>query len=291
MVFLMIGAVLLVLFGIITSPVSSFENLQPAFADGKSVFGCVFAILAMVPWLFVGFDTVPQSAEEFSFSTKKTFGLIFGAIISGALFYMVITLCTAMVWPWQEMVEAKYTWATGTALDTAIGPVGVAFLAIAICMGIFTGMNGFYVAGSRLMMAMSREKMLPAWFGKVDAKKQIPRNAVLAAMVVALIAPWFGRQVINWIVDMCSCGTIIGYLYTCLAALKLVLKDRKEGKGTLLDLVVAVLGVALSVGILLLLLVPASPGAMGKESLIALVTWCVLGVVFYFTVIRRGAKK
>lgn len=288
MVLLLIGAVLLVLVGTLAGGVASPVNLSPAFVQGKSPFQCIFSILAMVPFLFVGFDTVPQSAEEFSFSPKKTFALILGAIFSGAAIYIVITLCTAMVWPWQEMVAAQHTWATGAALGAAVGPVGVVFLAAAICMGIWTGMNGFYVASSRLMMAMAREKILPAWFGTVDPRTKTPKHAILAALAVSFLAPWFGRQVISWVVDMCSCGTIIGYLYTCAAALKLSRADLEEGRPKAgRDVLLAAAGVLLSLAILLLLILPGMPGAMGKESWIAFTAWIVLGGVFYLSVVHR----
>lgn len=288
MVLLLICGVLLVLVGTLISPTASIQNLSPAFAPGKSPLLCVLTILPMIPYLFVGFDTVPQSAEEFSFSPKKTLSLIFGAILSGAVIYIVITISTAMVWPWPSMVAAHYTWATGMAVSTALGPLGIGFLATAICMGIWTGMNGFYVAASRLLLAMSRENMIPRWFGQVSPKFQTPSHAVFAVMAVCLLAPWFGRQAIGWVVDMCSCGTIIGYLYTCLAAWKLAQAELRDGlPHAKRDLVFAVLGAVLSVAILLLLLIPGMPGAMGKESWIAFLAWIAVGMIFYFSIIRK----
>lgn len=292
MVLLLIGAVFLVLAGTLLSPGISTSNLSPAFAEGKTPFQCVFSIVAMVPFLFVGFDTVPQSAEEFSFSPSKTFSLILGAIFTGAVIYIVITLCTAIVWPWQDMVAAHHTWATGTAVFGSLGPVGVGVLAAAICMGIWTGMNGFYVASSRLMMAMSREGMLPSWFGAVSSGTQTPNHSILTVMIISLIAPWFGRTVIGWVVDMCSCGTIIGYLYTCAAAFQVARADlRANHAGSRMDVVQAAAGAVLSAGILLLLLIPGMPGAMGAESWIAFAAWIVLGAIFYFAVVRRNPRQ
>ena len=173
-------------------------------------------------------------------------------------------------------------------MSTALGPLGVGFLAAAICMGIWTGMNGFYVASSRLLMAMSRENMLPNWFGYISPKSQVPTHAVWVAMGISLLAPWFGRQVIGWVVDMCSCGTIIGYLYTCLAAWKLSRTDLQNGQPhAKRDFALAIAGAVLSVAILFLLLVPGMPGAMGKESWVAFLAWIILGGLFYFGVVRK----
>lgn len=38
------------------------SNLTPLFAEGKSPFTCVLIVFAISPFLFVGFDTVPQTA-------------------------------------------------------------------------------------------------------------------------------------------------------------------------------------------------------------------------------------
>ncbi|GKT28652.1 APC family permease, partial [Aduncisulcus paluster] len=42
-------------------------NLLPLFAEHRSELSCVLIIFAISPFLFVGFDTVPQAAEEFTF--------------------------------------------------------------------------------------------------------------------------------------------------------------------------------------------------------------------------------
>lgn len=291
MVLMLIAGVVMILIGTVLSPNTKLSNLTPLLAPGKSVFSCVFAILAMTPFLFVGFDTVPQSAEEFSFSPKRTFSLIMAAIFSGAAIYLTVTLCTGAVWPWQDMVAVQYTWATGTAMNYAVGTVGVCFLALAISMGILTGMNGFYMASSRLMLAMAREEMLPRWFGHIDAKYKTPSHAILAALIVSLIAPWFGRRVLTWVVDMCSCGTIIGYLYTSAAALKLSRAHFGEGKAKISTVIFAAVGVVLSACILLLLVIPGMPGAMSKETWIAFAVWVVIGAVFYFTVVKKSLKE
>lgn len=36
----------------------------------------MFAIVALAPWAFVGFESVSHSAEEFAFSRKRTVGVL-----------------------------------------------------------------------------------------------------------------------------------------------------------------------------------------------------------------------
>lgn len=46
-------------------------NMKPFFAENQSMLKSIIVILAIAPWAYVGFDNVPQAAEEFNFSRKK----------------------------------------------------------------------------------------------------------------------------------------------------------------------------------------------------------------------------
>lgn len=67
------------------------------FANSGAV-GAVSAVLAtfvIAPWAYVGFDTIPQAAEEFKFSYKKVSGIMIVAIIFGCFVYTANNTITA----------------------------------------------------------------------------------------------------------------------------------------------------------------------------------------------------
>ena len=99
-------------------------------------------------------------------------------------------------------------------------------------------------------------------------------------MAISLTAPWFGREVLGWIVDMSSIGAAIGYGYTCLATLR-TLKTNPQDRKPLLK-VLAIVGALFSLLFVLLLLLPGMPSYLAPESRICLVIWSILGIVFYF---------
>lgn len=112
--------------------------------------------------------------------------------------------------------------------------------------------------------------------------------AVVVTIGICLLAPFFGRSALLWIVDMTSVGVTIAYGFTCLAAFRLSHAARAGesaafGRARPLYRATALAGVVLSVGFLLLLFVPGSPGRLGLPPLIALGVWCVLGAVFLAT--------
>ena len=193
--------------------------------------------------------------------------------------YATVVLATATVIPLRELVAGGHIWATGTAVSASLGTAGVIVLTLAVSMAIFTGINGFYMATSRLLFSMARARILPDWFVEIHPTHGTPYHAVVFTGLVSLLAPWFGRQVILWVVDMAALGTAFGYGYTCLAAYSLI--RRAPGQGSEGEKFCALLGALFSVGCIVLLIVPGMPGFMSGPSQIALLGWVTVGILFY----------
>ena len=261
-------------------PEVKMSNLQPGYPDGTAPVASIIAVVAVAPWAFVGFDSIPQAAEEFAFSPKKVTGIMAVAIIFGAAVYVAMNTLTAAAMPWQEMMAAGYDWPTGEAIEIILGNVGLVFLGIAMVCAVLSGIVGFYMATSRLLMSMSREHALPKWFGVLDPKTKTPKNAIIFVMLISLTAPWFGREVLVWVVDMSSIGAAIGYGFTCAATFRTLQRNPQDHKPVLK--VLSIFGTILSVIFVLLLVVPGMPSYLALESRICLLIWCVLGIIFYF---------
>lgn len=287
--FALISCVLIVVVAAAVSPKVSFSNLEPAFYPGNSKISGILAVVAVAPWAFVGFDTIPQASEEFKFSHKKTKAIMCISILFGALAYIALNTVTAVVVPdgyenWAQYIEdlpnldGIMSLPTFNAARVLLGNWGVALLGIAVLAATISSMVGFYMATSRLLYSMSKEKVLPAWFGKLHPKYKTPANSIVFILLLSLIAPFFGRTALGWIVDMSSVGAAIGYAYTSAAAVKLAVKEKNKG-----IVVTGILGIMLALMFVILLLVPIPmfDCSLGKESYICFGVWTVLGIVFY----------
>lgn len=268
------------------TPTTSISNMQPMFAEHKSWIASVAAVVAIAPWLYVGFDTIPQAAEEFDFSHDKSSRLMVVAIAGGAALYAIVTVAVSIVTPYPALLASKPVWAMGTVAEMAMGRAGSIILALAVIAGICTGINGFYIATSRLIFGMARAKFLPLWFGRVHPVYNTPCNAILFTIVLSLIAPWFGREALSWVVDMSSVGTILAYGFTSLTAYKFM-RGHPHLPGAAKGRVYAIIGSLASLLCLGLLTIPGSPAAISTESWYALLGWVGLGVVFYFAKARE----
>lgn len=268
-------------------PTTSLENMKPLIPAGKTTWAAILSIVAIAPWAFVGFDNIPQAAEEFNFSSKKAFSLIIFSILAAALLYAMMIITVSIITPWEGLVAQDHAWGTAVAIQDLVGNFGLILLIVALTMGIFTGLNGFILSSSRLMFAMSRAKILPKVFSKLHPKYKTPYAGIIFTVLLSMFAPWFGREALIWVVDMSSIGVTIAYFYTCLTAFILFKwsdkKEFNEEKYTVAPVkkLLAGFGVIASVAFLGLLLIPGSPAALGKESLIALISWIVLGIIFY----------
>lgn len=262
--------------GATTANIGEFAHVG---TQGK--LSAILATFAIAPWAFVGFDTIPQAAEEFKFSYKKVMKILVVAIAFGCFVYVSNnTVAAAALENWPDRVMAG-DWVLLIAAEELLGTFGKVLIGVGVSCAVLSGIMGFYLASSRLMFAMSRDGYLPKVFGKVDPKHGTPKNAMIFCIIVSLSGPILGREALGWFVDMSAIGASIGYFFTCASTLVTM---KRDGDGKLRLKILAWAGVVFSVIFMILQLIPI-PGLsgvhFGKESYILLVVWIVLGALFW----------
>lgn len=262
--------------GATTAEIGPYAHTGPS-----GIAGAILATFAIAPWAYVGFDAIPQAAEEFNFSFRKVSFIMIVAIVFGCFVYVSNnTVAAAALENWPDRVIAG-EWVLLVAAEELLGGFGKVLIGIGVSCAVLSGIMGFYLASSRLMYSMSREGYLPKWFGKVDETYGTPRNAILFCIIISLSGPILGREALGWFVDMSAIGASIGYFFTCASTL---ITGRKSGDGTAFLKTMAWTGVIFSLAFMVLQLIPI-PGLsgvhFGKESYLMLVVWVVIGLVFY----------
>ena len=298
LVFSLVFGVVVIALAAVLSPNASLANLSPAFNPGSDKLGGVLAVIAVAPWAFVGFDTIPQATEEFNFPPQKTKVIMVLSILFGAAVYIILNTVTAMTVPpeyttWNEYIDDLPNLTGLKSLPTfhaaymLMGNIGLVFIGVSVFAAILSGIVGFYMASSRLLYSMAKEGVIPEWFGKLHKKSKTPHHAVWFVLVISMIAPFFGRNALGWIVDMSSLGAAIGYAYTSAAAYKIATREKNTSIR-----VTGLLGFLLGMVFVVLLLIPV-PGlncALGLEPYICLMLWIILGAVFYIYSVKKNRK-
>lgn len=259
-----------------TSDISKF-----AHKGTSGILGAILATFAIAPWAYVGFDAIPQAAEEFNFSFKKVSFIMIVAIVFGCFVYTSNnTVAAAALENWPERVMAG-EWVVLVAAEELLGTFGKVLVGVGVSCAVLSGIMGFYLASSRLMYSMSRDGYLPEWFGKIDQRYGTPKNAMIFCIIISLSGPILGREALGWFVDMSAIGASIGYFFTAASTL---LTTKIDGDGTPFLKVMALTGIIFSVMFMILQLIPI-PGIngvhFGKESYIMLIVWIAIGIVFY----------
>ena len=278
----------------IFSPVTSWSNLAPfwgpevsgAALNSSQIWRGILTIVAVAPWAYVGFETIPQAVEEFNFSIRKVNGIMIGAIAFGCAVYSCNNLVTAAASPdWQDFI-ARHDWAVGAAVEALMGKPGLVVLGVAISCAILTGILGFLTATSRLLMSMAREGFIPEFFGVVNSRWRTPARAIVFCFALSAVGPFFGRTALGWFVDMSAVGAAAGFAYACASALKTVHGEPANG-GSVTIKIFSALGLVLSLCFVVLLLVPGLPGCLNGPGYAMLGVWIAMGIIFYVLRARK----
>lgn len=229
----------------------------------------VSKVFAIVPFLFVGFDIIPQVSTELNFKPSKATRISIIAIFSGVLFYNLLNIITGLVYtPAKAPIEE---WALGTAVLDNMGYLGFIILIISLIGAVSGGINGFMLGSSKLIGALSKYKFIPSKYQK-ENKNGVFKNSIIFVTIVSLIAPWLGREVIIYIVDMSSLLAAVAYSYVCYIGFK----DSKS-----YNRFFCLIGLIVSLIFIALLIVPGSPAMLSMPSIILMIVWIVLGFFYY----------
>lgn len=203
------------------------ENLtvQAFVGDNtQSLIGNVLKVAIMTPFFLFGFDIIPQAASEINVPLKRLGRLMLLSIALAVLFYaMVVVAIGLLMTPIQIQASMDSTgMVTADAMAIAFSNVAMTkVLIIGGLCGIVTTWNSFLMGGSRVLFSMSKAKMLPSIFSRLHSKYHTPYVAILFLGTLSIIAPFFGRVMLVWIVDAANFACCLAYGLVALSFLVL----------------------------------------------------------------------
>ncbi len=196
-------------------------NTSPQFVDG---FGGWMSVLVMTPFLLVGFDVIPQAAEEIDLPHRAIGKVLLLSVAMATVWYILIIVAVSLMLDGTALEETEL--APADALAAVVGAGwGGQFLVFAGLCGILTSWNAFFIGGSRAIYAMARSGMLPAFLARMHPVHRTPVNAILLIGALATIAPFLGRSALVWFVDAGGFGIVIAYV---LVAVSFLVLRRRE---------------------------------------------------------------
>ncbi|MCD7838305.1 MAG: APC family permease [Clostridiales bacterium] len=256
------------------------------FASESSAFSGALRVALVTPFFFIGFDVIPQAAEEINVDLKKIGKILILSIVMAVVFYALIIIAVGYVMSASDIESSL----SGTGLVTADAmakafnsSVMAKVLIVGGMCGIATSWNSFLMGGSRAMYSMAESYMIPKAFAQLHPKYKTPINALYLVGLLTILAPLAGRKMLVWIVDAGNFGCCVAY---CMVSISFLILRKKEPElerpySVSHYKLVGVLAVLMSGFMVACYIIPGSGATLVWQEWLMAGGWCVLGVVFF----------
>ena len=254
--------------------------IQTLFGFAPSTFGIggIFAGAAIVFFAFIGFDIVATAAEETKNPKKDLPRGIIGSLAICTVLYVAVSLVVVGMQHYTEL-------STAAPLADAFRSVGLPFFSGVISVGALAGLTSvvmiLMLGQSRVLFAMSRDRLLPRGLAAVHPRYGTPyKITLITGAVVALLA---GFVPLDTLAELVNIGTLFAFVLVSLAVI-ILRRTRPDLPRSFRVPWVPFLPILSALACLYLML--NLPG----ETWVRFVVWMVLGVVIYFVYGRRHSR-
>ncbi|WP_417617904.1 APC family permease [Oceanisphaera sp.] len=195
----------------------SMINADPLLVGG--VAG-ILTVAIMTPFMFVGFDVIPQTAEEMKIPPRAIGRILIVSVVAAVIWYVAIIFAVGFGLDQSTLVNSVLP--TADAMSNVFGheAFGIVLILGGVA-GIITSWNSFIIGGSRILCAMAERKMIPGWFGRQHARYGTPVNAILFIGALSTLAPLLGRPMLVWLVDAGGLAIVLAYFLVAVAFVRL----------------------------------------------------------------------
>lgn len=244
--------------------------------DGKTIG--VLAAASLVFFAYVGFDAVSTAVEEARNPQKDIpIGILSSLAFCTVIYIIVSGLLTGIV-PYPSLNVSS-------PVAHALQQIGVNWASALVATGVITGLTTvmlvLYYGLTRIILAISRDGLLPGFFGKVHDRTQTPvRNTVICGLFMAALA---GMVPLGALAELVNIGTLAAFVMVCLGVivLRYTHPDMPRPFKMPFGILLPVLGV-LSCGALIAFL----PAITHMRFLL----WLAAGLVIYLLYSMRHSK-
>lgn len=243
-----------------------FDSLGAGGGDGY--VGVFLAAALSGLFLFYGFEACGDVAEEVADPARQIPRAMILTIgvggVSGFLSYAGYVLAAPDL---QAIVAGEDADPIPSILESSLGTAGSKVFLVVTVIAFLSCVLSLQAAGSRLLYAFARDRMLPAsdWLAHVSSRHAVPTNALVVVCVVPVLIAlfvYFQEGILARVTAFAVLGIYVSFQAVVLAALRQRLKGwRPAGVWNLgtAGLVVNVLALAYGVFAIVLLIKPA-PG-------------------------------
>ncbi len=277
------------------------DTYKPDFApDGNNEFLQIVGVVGMMPWAFIGFESISHQNKDLKFRHKNVFRIFVISVTVSALIYILICQLSISIFPdeyanWYEYLTSSSSLSgldgipAFYVIHRYLGTFGLVMFVVALLAIILTSIIGNMLALSNLIHSMAEDKIFPKVFAKLD-KNGNPKNVILAITIITSLMLFFGRVLIGWIVDINTFCGIIVYIYISIITINRARRDANRGKeGMLAGIVGLILGIAFALSVVINDVIKLD--YLARESILIFVIWALIGFVYYAFLIKKDKER
>lgn len=248
------------------------------------MFSNILKVAIMTPFFLFGFDIIPQAAEEINVPLKRLGHLMLVSIGMAVVFYAFIVLAIGYVMTPEQIADSMADSGMVTADAIAIAFSNKAMTKVLIIgglCGIVTTWNSFLIGGSRVLFSMSKARMLPKIFSKLHSEYNTPWVAIVFLGILSMVAPFFGRVMLVWIVDAANFACCLAY---CIVAMSFIVLRKKKPQmarpfRVKRGMLIGTLAVIMSGFMALMYVIPGTNCSLTWQEWIIVGGWGIIGLL------------
>lgn len=276
-------------------PFSVFFDPMGAGGD-HAYLGTFLAASLSGLFLFYGFEACGDVAEEVEDPTRRIPKAMMLTIVVGGISGVTSFAGYVLAAPnLQAIVDGKDADPIPSILVDSLGTVGSKLFLIVAITAFVSCVLSLQAAGSRLLYAFARDRMLPgsAWLGKLSDKHRVPANALLVACVVPVLIclyVYVKPDSLARVTAFAVLGIYIAFQAVVLAALRQRLLGWKPAGLWSLGgwgLPVNVIALAYGIFAMVLLIKPGSTGSFLDRWIVAVGLVIVMGSGLLYLFVAR----
>jgi len=277
--------ILVIAGGVIGGDTSNFAQQAFMGDDLWTMVAATMTVAMITPFFYIGFDVVPQAAEEINVGLRKLGKIMLISVLFAVFFYCAVILSVGFVLTPAE-ISASMSGSglvTADALAKAFSSDVMAKVALVggLC-GILTSWNSFIIGGSRALYAMGVAHMIPHFFSRLHKKFNTPVVALLFIGALSVLAPLLGRKMLIWIVDAGNFGCCVTYMMVAISFLLLRKKepDMPRPYKVKHPTIIGIVAIAMSGFMVLMYILPGTGASLSAVEWIMVGGWLILGLIF-----------
>lgn len=166
------------------------------FNAGADPFALVMSGAGLAFFAIIGFEDAVNLVEETSNPQRDFRRAFFIGISITAVIYMLVAFFTTAIVPIEVLRDSNQDLLEVVRIAAPWFPLSLFALIAMVAVSNTSLIN--LMMSSRLLYGMSRERVLPAVFGRVHARRRTPWVAIVATTLIALLlAGWSGVRTLG----------------------------------------------------------------------------------------------